>query len=403
MALRTLMLKKDIENKRSMLNELENVDFEAREAELTKAIEEAKTDEERSVVEENVTKFDADKAENEKKIETIRSEIEGLEKELAEAEAQLNAEPKEVEERKVEQMENMEVRNSKKYIDAYAEYIKTGKPEECRALLTENATNGEVAVPELVEQTVKHAWEKLGILSKVKKTYVQGVLKVGVETDGDDAVIHTEGGDAVNQEDLTLVTISLTPQSIKKWISISDEVMDLRGEAFLNYVYEELTYRIGKKLEDTIVTAISALDGDDDVPVATLTKAPALDTIASAMALLSDEASDISVVMNKATWGKFKGVQYAGNYGIDIFEGANVIFNNKLDAYDSADAGDVYAIVGDFNYGVQVNFPNGESIQLKKDDTTLMTQDLIRVLGRMFAGYGVVAPMAFCVISKPSE
>ena len=38
-----------------------------------------------------------------------------------------------------------------------------------------------------------------------------------------------------------------TPVSIKKWISISDEVVDLRGEAFLRYIYDEITYRIAKK------------------------------------------------------------------------------------------------------------------------------------------------------------
>ena len=32
----------------------------------------------------------------------------------------------------------VELRNSEKYINAYAEYVKTGKEEEIRSLLTEN-------------------------------------------------------------------------------------------------------------------------------------------------------------------------------------------------------------------------------------------------------------------------
>ena len=53
-------------------------------------------------------------------------------------------------------MTNLEIRQSAEYIDAYANYIKTGDATECRALLTENAS-GRVAVPELVEGIVKTA------------------------------------------------------------------------------------------------------------------------------------------------------------------------------------------------------------------------------------------------------
>ena len=42
----------------------------------------------------------------------------------------------EPEERKMPTVE--EIRDSKEYINAFAEYIKTGDPTECRALLTEN-------------------------------------------------------------------------------------------------------------------------------------------------------------------------------------------------------------------------------------------------------------------------
>ena len=52
----------------------------------------------------------------------------------------------------------MEIRNSKEYINAYAEYIKTGDDRECRALLTENVGTGTVPVPEIVYDIVKTAW-----------------------------------------------------------------------------------------------------------------------------------------------------------------------------------------------------------------------------------------------------
>ena len=46
----------------------------------------------------------------------------------------------EIIEKEEPKMTNMEVRNSKEYIDAYAEYIKTENDAECRALLTENVS-----------------------------------------------------------------------------------------------------------------------------------------------------------------------------------------------------------------------------------------------------------------------
>ena len=86
MALRVLMLKKRIEDKRSALEELKNVDFAQREADLERSIEEAKTDEERSVVDEAIEKFETEKRENAEAIRELEGEIENLEKELREIE-----------------------------------------------------------------------------------------------------------------------------------------------------------------------------------------------------------------------------------------------------------------------------------------------------------------------------
>lgn len=116
-------------------------------------------------------------------------------------------------------MSEMEIRNSKQYIDAFAEYIKTEDATECRALLTENVSGGTVAVPELVYDIVKTAWQREGIMAAVRKSYIQGNLKVGFEISGADAVVHTEGGAAVSEETLVLGTVNLVPASIKKWIS----------------------------------------------------------------------------------------------------------------------------------------------------------------------------------------
>ena len=308
-----------------------------------------------------------------------------------------------VEERK-EMKDVAEIRNSKEYINAYADYIRTGKDAECRALLTTNATGGTVAIPDMVYDIVKTAWEKEGIIARVKKAYIKGNLKVGFEISSTGAAIHTEGGAAVTEETLVLGTVTLVPESIKKWISISDEVMDLRGEAFLQYIYDELAYQIAKKAADEVVSKIVTSGTQSTttavgVPVITSTTI-SVDLVAQALGKLSDEANNPTIMMNKATWSAFKSVQYANNYGVDPFEGLDVVFNNTIKSFAAASTGDTFVIVGDLGQGALINLPNGEGIEFKFDDKTDMTKDLVRVLGREYMGIGIVGPDSFVKIVK---
>lgn len=333
------------------------------------------------------------KAEEAKKVE-IRKQVAAGEGEVKET--------VKTEERKLPTME--EIRNSKEYINAYAEYVKSGDDAECRALLSENATNGTVPIPEFVYDIVKTAWDREGITSRIRKVAMKGNLKVGFEISGDDAVIHTEGAAAIDPENLVLGVVELVPQSIKKVVQISDEAYDLRGEAFLRYLYDELTYRIAKKIADTMIAKIEACGTVSTTTcpsVAKITSTTAsLGLVASAIAQLSDEAADPVVIMNKLTYANFKAAQYSANFAADPFEGLPVIFNNSMKALSAATTGETWMIVGDLDHGALANFPNGEGIDFKFDELTLKKQDLIEVLGREFVALGVVAPQAFCKVAK---
>ena len=308
----------------------------------------------------------------------------------------------EIEERDTK-MAEIEIRNTKEYIDAFARYIRTEDDRELRALITENTTNGTIPVPELVYDVVKTAWNREGITALVRKSYMKGNLKVGFELSASDAVVHTEG-QAVNEEALTLGVVELIPAAIKKWISISDEAIDMTGEQFIRYVYDELTYKIAQKAADTLIAKIEACGTQSTatcvgVPVVTASTI-AVDTVASAIANLSDEAANPVVIMNKLTWASFKAVQYANKYAVDPFEGLDVVFNSSIKAFSAASSGDTYAIVGDLDQGALINFPNGDEITIKRDDYTLATSDLVRFIGREYVGIGVVAPNAFVKIQK---
>ena len=88
MALKALMLKKKITDKRAELEALQAKDseFEAREAELEKSIEEAGTDEERTVVEGEVEKFESERKDHEDAKANLKAEVDGLEGELKDTE-----------------------------------------------------------------------------------------------------------------------------------------------------------------------------------------------------------------------------------------------------------------------------------------------------------------------------
>lgn len=305
------------------------------------------------------------------------------------------------------EMNNLDIIKTTEYRDAFKNYILTGKDTECRKLLTENVDGGVVPVPSVVYDIVKNAWEKEGIIALVKKAYIKGNLKVGFEISADAAVIHTEGANAPSEEKLVLGVVELVPASIKKWISISDEVIDMDSGAFLEYVYDEITYQIAKKAADTLIAKIEACGTVStntpsvNVAVPKITEASiALNTVANALSALSDVASNPVIVMNKATYASFKAVQAAGSYGYDVFEGLPVVFNNSITAYSAATTGVTYAIVGDFAEGAIANFPNGEDITIKVDELSLAEADLVKIIGRQFVAMGVVAPNAFVKIAK---
>ena len=122
---------------------------------------------------------------------------------------------------------------------------------------------------------------------------------------------------------------------------------------------------------------------------------------AQALALLSDQAADPIIVMNKATWGTFKAAQYANKFSVDPFEGLDVEFNNTIPSFDAASSGDVYMIVGDFGEGALANFPNGEDIEITKfTDKEFASKDLVGIRGRMYVGLGIVGPNSFVRVTK---
>lgn len=359
-----------------------------------------------------VAELDAPEAD----LDALESEVRGINEEI---ESRRAAEAKRVEIRsavaqgqgevietvKVEERKEMnleEIRSSKEYIDAFANYIKTNDDKECRALLLTENVSGQVPVPSIIEGRIRTAWEKLGLMNLVRKTYVRGNLRVGFELSATGAVVHTEGTTAPDDETLTIGVVEMIPQSIKKWIKISDEAMDMGGEEFLYYIYDELTYQIAKKAQEQLISKITALTASATstaVGVGVVAGSPSVGIVASAIGTLSDEASNPVCVMNKATWAQFKAAQYANGFNVDPFEGLPVYFDSDLPVYStSGTAGNTWMIVGDFS-GAHANFPNGDEIKIKYDDNSLAESDLVKIVGREYVALGITQDHAFCKVT----
>ena len=313
-----------------------------------------------------------------------------------------------IEEKENKKMTIEEIRSMPNYVEAYANYIRTGRDEECRMILTETNPSsvvggGPVPVPVIVDEIVRTAWDKNEILSRVRKTNFKGNLKVAFERSADAAVVHTEGTSAPSEESLVLGIVTMIPKNIKKYIRITDEAATMGGEAFLRYIYDELTYQIIKKLADDVVSDIAGAGTSHSgtaVGVPKVSASPAVGCVAKAMGYLSDEATDLCVAMNRLTFAEFKSAQYAAEYAVDVFEGLPVVFTNALPAYSAASANGVYAIVGDFK-GAQVNYPEGEGVAIKYDDLSEAEADLIKIVGRQYAAHAVTAPGRFVNVTKP--
>lgn len=293
-----------------------------------------------------------------------------------------------MEERKT--MTNMEIRNTKEYIDAFAKYVKTGNDKECRSLLTENAS-GTIPVPELVYGIVAERVKASRILSRVRRMNVKGNVKVGFEIAAPEAVIHEEGGNAVTEEALTLGIVTLIPGAAKKWVQFSDEVAD-NSEAFLTYIYDELTRGIIKAREkaiiDAILTAPQTATATAPAVAKTGSAAGAITDFVDARALLSGAAEDLVIIVSPADYATYRGLQMSASYGVDPFDGREVIISEYA----------TKPIIGDLA-GAMENLPNGDDIEFKYDDLTLMTSDMVRLLGRQPVASGVVGNLYFAKVS----
>lgn len=282
-----------------------------------------------------------------------------------------------------EKVDTMEV-EKREMVDALAEFIKGRATSEQRALLTTNATNGTVAISEIVDGWIWTDWDKSPILSRVRKQYVKGNYKVGYEASATGAVKHTEGAAAPAEETLTLAYIDFIAEYYKKWITVSDSVLALRGQEFMDYLMREFGHQLAMALENAVVAEISA-----STLTASATHAMNSGAVLAGLAVLSDEATNPVAIMSKATYATIKGERTTTGARVeDPFEGLEVLFNNTVTG----------VLVGDLD-GVIANFPEGEEFKFIVDEKSLAEKDMIKIVGKVMTAIHLVRPNGFAKVT----
>ena len=153
MALKVLMLKRKLDEKKKMLEaaQAKAEELNTREAELEADIEAAETDEEKEAVEEAVAEFETEKGANEDERTALEEEVAGLEAELAEEERK----QKEAAEKREEEVPRMEREDLiKAQRDAFADAIRGVKETRSGDYNMAKGNNGDIIPKTIADEII---------------------------------------------------------------------------------------------------------------------------------------------------------------------------------------------------------------------------------------------------------
>lgn len=272
MALKILMLKRSIDKKKADLELLRAKDneFQIREADLEKAINEAETAEQEQAVTEEVEKFESEKQAHEEEKNKLSQEIEGLEADLAEAEA---AAPKMDEpenrkrERKVNFMIDMNIRSlpmSKRAFDALPMEQRKAMVErddvktflaQLRAMKGQRRTitGAELEIPivflELISENM-YRYSKL--LNRVRVRNVGGEARQTIAGTVPEA-IWTEMCGAINELSFGFNQITLDGYKVAGFVPVCNSLLEDTDIALASWIVETISESISLAKDKAIL------------------------------------------------------------------------------------------------------------------------------------------------------
>lgn len=263
MALKSLMLRKKIDQKNKELESLraKETEFETRESELRTAIDEAETAEEQQAVEEEIETFTADRAVHSEQTKTLEAEIADLEKELETEERSQNIDvpnndiPVNPEEKR-EEIKTMEKRNK---FGITSEMVQETRAKEFldtirTAVVEKRALSGAgVLIPETFLGLVK---ENVINYSKLyRHVYVRslsGEGKLAIMGTIPEAV-WTACCANINEIDLGFAQVTVDCNKVAAFFPVCNAILEDSDIDLAAQIVEALTIAIGKALDKAIL------------------------------------------------------------------------------------------------------------------------------------------------------
>ena len=269
MALRALMLNKQLEDKRKELENLraKDADFETREAELIAAIDEANTNTEKAAVEELVETFDVAKSAHEEAKTTLEGEIRDMEGELDEI-VKEPAQRKTETRKEVRKMPiDINIRSlpmTRRAFDALPIEQRNSivAQEDTKAFLSQlrsmrgqsrAITGAELTIPVVfLELISENMFRYSKLLNRVRVRYVNGQARQTIAGTVPEAV-WTEMCGAINELNFVFNQITLDGYKVAGYVPVCNSLLDDNDINLSSWIVEMLSESIGLAMDKAIL------------------------------------------------------------------------------------------------------------------------------------------------------
>lgn len=335
MALKVLMLRKKLNDKQKALDALraKTDEFATREAELEKSIEEASTDEERSVVEEAINQFETEKENHTEAVGNLEREVQELEDEIKAEEEKQNTEPgpaAEPAKEREKEITNMNTRTkffgmTVQERDAFIarEDVQKVLTEVRSAIAQKRAiSNAGLLIPDVMLGLLRENIENYSKLYKhVDVRRLGGTGRMIVEGTIPEAV-WTEMCANLNELDLSFSSLEVDGFKVGGYfkicnatledsdIDLAAELLRVLGEAIGLALDKAILYGTGTKMPQGIVKALSLVTNTPNIfsIAASVTGLALFQNILTDYAAADNKYSRGNIVwaMNEATYTKLR-------------------------------------------------------------------------------------------------
>lgn len=269
MALKVLMLKRKLDDKKKELEELraKEPEFQTREKELEDSIAEAETEEEKKAVEEEVEKFDAEKGEHEETKATLEREVGELEKELAEVERKKPEvkTPEKTERREREMNINIrEIPKSQRAMDAMPMESRAAimQSEDVKGFLAQlrsmkgqqrGVQGADLTIPVVfLDIIAENMYRYSKLLSRVRVRQVNGEARQTIAGTVPEA-IWTEMCGAINELTFSFNQVTLDGYKVAGFIPVCNSILEDNDINLASVIVEMLSEAIGLAMDKAIL------------------------------------------------------------------------------------------------------------------------------------------------------